>query len=124
MTYLSSIPVTRETRPVSWIKAARKNFAEFPVAAREQIEDALTLASEGRKADIAKPMKGLGSGVFEIALRYRRDAYRAVYALQVADDIWVIHAFQKKAKTGIKTPQKDVDLIKQRFKRLQKELKQ
>ena len=42
----------------------------------------------------------------------------------MADDIWVIHAFQKKAKTGIKTPRKDVDLIKQRFKRLQKELKQ
>ena len=118
------ITCDRETRPVSWIKAARKNFAEFPVAARERIEDVLTLASEGRQADIAKPIKGLGSGVFEIALRYRTDAYRAVYALQVADDIWVIHAFQKKAKTGIKTPQKDVDLIKQRFKRLQKELKQ
>ncbi len=69
-------------------------------------------------------MKGLGSGVFEIALRYRADAYRAVYALQVADDIWVIHAFQKKAKTAIKTPRKDVDVIKQRFKRLREELKQ
>ena len=69
-------------------------------------------------------MKGLGSGVFEIALRCRADAYRAVYALQVADDIWVIHAFQKKAKTAIKTPRKDVDVIKQRFKRLREELKQ
>ena len=124
MTYVSSLPMTRDTRPVSWIKAARKNFGKFPVGAREQIEDALTLASEGRKADIAKPMKGLGFGVFEIALRYRTDAYRAVYALQVADDIWVIHAFQKKAHKGIKTPRKDVDLIRQRLKRLQQELKQ
>ena len=124
MAYVSSLPVTRDTRPVSWIKAARKNFGKFPVGAREQIEDALTLASEGRKADIAKPMKGLGSGVFEIALRHRTDAYRAVYALQMADDIWVIHAFQKKAPKGIKTPQKEVDLIKQRLKRLQQELKQ
>ena len=84
----------------------------------------MTLAAEGRKADIAKPMKGLGFGVFEIAVRYRTDAYRTVYALQVADDIWVIHAFQKKAKRDIKTPQKDIDLIKQRLKRIRKELKQ
>ena len=69
-------------------------------------------------------MKGLGFGVFEIAPKYRTDAYRAVYALQIAGDIWVIHAFQKKAPKGIKTPRKDVDLIKQRLKRLQKELKQ
>lgn len=82
------------------------------------------MASEGRKADIAKPMKGLGSGVFEIALRYRTDAYRTVYALHVAGDIWVIHAFEKKSKKGIETPRKDVDLIKQRLKYLQKELKQ
>ncbi len=124
MTYVSSLSLTRDTRPVSWIKAARKNLEKFPVGAREQIEDALTLASEGRKADIAKPMKGLGSGVFEIALRYRTDAYRAVYALGVDNDIWVIHAFQKKAKTGIKTPRKEVDLITRRLKRLQRELKQ
>ena len=124
MAYVSSLRIVRNIRPISWIKAARKDFDKFPVGAREQIEDALTLASEGRKADIAKPMKGLGSGVFEIALRYRTDAYRTVYALQVANDIWVIHAFQKKAKKGLKTPQKDVDLIKQRLKRLQKELMQ
>jgi len=122
MVYVSSLFLTRDTRPVSWIKAARKDFGKFPVGAREQIEDALTLASEGRKADIAKPMKGLGVGVFEIALRYRSDAYRAVYALRVDEDIWVIHAFQKKAQQGIKTPQKEIDLIKQRVKRLRKDL--
>ena len=124
MVYVSSLFLTRDTRPVSWIKAARKDFGKFPVGAREQIEDALTLASEGRKADIAKPMKGLGVGVFEIALRYRSDAYRAVYALRVDEDIWVIHAFQKKAQQGIKTPQKEIDLIKQRVKRLRKDLEQ
>jgi len=77
-----------------------------------------------RQTDIAKPMKGLGVGVFEIALRYRSDAYRAVYALRVDEDIWVIHAFQKKAQQGIKTPQKEIDLIKQRVKRLRKDLEQ
>ena len=116
--------MTRDTRPVSWIKAAWKDFNKFPAAAREQIEDALTLAAEGSKADIAKPMKGLGAGVFEIASRYRTDAYRAVYALQAAADTWVIHAFQKKAHKGVKTPRKDIDVIQQRLRRLRKELKQ
>jgi phage-related protein len=67
-----------------------------------QILRALTIAAEGWKADIAKPMKGLGSGVYEIALAFRGDAYRAVYAVQRGRDIGVVHAFQKKSKTGIK----------------------
>ena len=78
--------------------------------------EAPILAAEGRKGEIAKPMRGLGSGVIEIALQFRSNAYRAVYALQIGTDIWVIHAFQKKSKTGIKTPKQDIDLIKQRIK--------
>ena len=69
-------------------------------------------------------MKGLGSGVFEVALRYRTDAFRTVYALQLGDAVWVLHAFQKKAKQGIKMPKKDIDLIRERLKRLKKELQQ
>ena len=84
----------------------------------------LTVAAEGRKADIAKPLKGFGSGVFEVALKYRTDAYRTVYALQLGGRLWVLHAFQKKAKQGIKTPKKDIDLIRERLKRLKKELQQ
>ena len=85
---------------------------------------ALTVAAEGGKADIAKPLKGLGSGVLEVALRYRADAYRTVYAVRLANDIWVLHAFQKKATQGIKTPKKEVDLIRERIKRLKKGLQQ
>ena len=86
--------------------------------------EALTIAAEGDKAEIAKPMKGLGSGVFEVALKYRTDAYRTVYALQIADAIWVVHAFQKKSTEGIKTPRREIDLIRERIKRLQKESNQ
>ena len=63
-------------------------------------------------------MKGLGSGVFEIALAHRGDAFRLVYAIQLGDDLWVVHAFQKKSNQGIKTPQREIDLIKDRLKRL------
>lgn len=72
----------------------------------------------GGKADIAKPMQGLGSGVFEIALSYRGDAFRVVYAVQLGQDIWVVHAFQKKSIRGIKTPKSEIDLIKDRMKSL------
>ena len=85
---------------------------------------ALTIAAEGRKADNAKPLKGLGSGIFEVAFRYRTDAYRTVYAVQLEDGVWVLHAFQKKAKQGIKTPKQDIGLICERLKRLKKELQQ
>jgi phage-related protein len=84
---------------------------------------ALTIAAEGGKADIAKPMTGMGSGVFEIALAPRGDAFRVVYTVQIADDIWVVHAFQKKSTHGIKTPKREIDLIKDRLKRLKETLR-
>ena len=61
----------RETRPISWIKAARKDFVAFPQGAQTEVLRALTIVAEGRKADIAKPIKGLGPGVLEVALKYR-----------------------------------------------------
>jgi phage-related protein len=68
-------------------------------------------------------MKGLGSGVFEVALAWRGHAYRAVYAVQLGRDIWVVHAFQKKSKTGVKTSKQEIDLIETRLKRLREMLK-
>jgi phage-related protein len=68
-------------------------------------------AAESGKADIAKPMHGVGSGVFEIALPFLGDGFRVVYAVQLADEIWVVPAFQKKSRQGIKTPQREIDLI-------------
>ena len=105
-------------RRISWIKAAFKEFNTFPQAVQEQIKFALQIAAKGAMADSAKPMKGLGSGVYEVALPHRGDAYRAVYAVQIGDDIWVVHAFQKKSTQGIKTPQREIEVIRERLKRL------
>src|SRR5581483_1794408 len=113
----------RKTRPVSWLKAARRDFADFPEEARKICFNALTIAAEGGKPDIAKPMQGLGSGVMEIALPFKRDAWRVVYALQIGTDIWVVHAFQKKSTKGIKTPKHEIDLIKGRLKALKEMLR-
>lgn len=68
-------------------------------------------------------MSGLGSGVFEIALRFRGLAFRVIYAVQLSDELWVIHAFQKKSTQGIKTPRHEVSLIKERLKRLREMLR-
>lgn len=105
------------------MKAARKDFEAFPEDVQDDMFDALTIAAEGGKSDKAKPFKGVGGGVFEIALRYRGDAFRTLYAVKIGVDIWVIHAFQKKSKSGIKTPQSEVDLISERLKRLKELLK-
>ena len=113
----------RDTRPISWLKGARRDFEDFPQGAQIEMARALTILAEGRMPDIAKPLTGLGSGVMELALKYRGDAFRVVYALQIGDDIWVVHAFQKKSKTGIKTPKQEIDLIRNRLKRLREMLK-
>ena len=84
---------------------------------------ALTIAAEGGKADIAKPMHGMGSGVIEIALPFKGEAFRVVYAVQLSEDIWVVHAFQKKSTQGIKTPKREIDLVKDRLKRLKEMLR-
>jgi len=84
---------------------------------------ALTVAAEGGKPDIAKPLRGLGSGVFEVALPFRGDAFRVVYAVQLADEVWVVHAFQKKSTQGIKTPARDIGLVKGRLKSVREMLR-
>ncbi len=114
--------MNRATRPISWVKAARKDFADFPAAARDDALDALSALAEGAMPSVAKPLTGLGPGVMELALRHRGDAYRVVYALQLNEDIWVIHAFQKKSKAGIKTPKTEIDLVRERLKRLKEML--
>ena len=110
--------MVRDTRPISWVKAARKDFEKLPKGDQLEIRRALTVVAEGGKPDIAKPLAGFGSGVFEIALRFSSDAFRTIYALQIDAGIWVIHAFQKKSTSGIKTPKREIDLVQQRLKRL------
>lgn len=109
-------------RPISWIKAARKAFDDFPAPVQTATLRALTIAAKGQKADNAKPLSGLGAGVLEIVLRYRTDAYRVVYVTQIGDELWVVHAFQKKSKSGIKTPKLEMAVIESRIKRLREML--
>jgi phage-related protein len=112
----------RLTRPISWVNGALRDYQAFPVAARSVADAMLTGLAEGDNPDGAKPLIGLGSGVWELVIRSRGEAYRVVYALQLADAIWIIHAFQKKSKSGIATPKQDIDLVRERLKRLKERL--
>ena len=102
-------------RPVVWLGDSKKNLRDFPDGAQKLLGDELQLIQFGGMPKDAKPFKGIGSGVLEIALRYASGAYRVVVALQIGRRIYVLHAFQKKSKTGIETPKLDVELIKRRY---------
>lgn len=102
-------------RPIRWMGNSKKKVADFPPEVKKLIGDELQFIQFGGMPKDAKPFKGVGSGVFELAIRYDKEAYRTVVAVQLGNKIYVLHAFQKKSKKGIKTPQEDIDLIKQRF---------
>ena len=102
-------------RPVVWLGSSKKNIQDFPKGAQKLLGDELQLIQFGGMPKDAKPFKGIGSGVLEIALRYASDAYRVVVAVQIGKRIYVLHAFQKKSKRGFETPRRDVELIRQRY---------
>lgn len=102
-------------RPMVWLGNSKKSIGEFPKGAQKLLGDELQLVQFGGMPKDAKPFKGVGSGVLEIALRYASDAYRVVLAVQIGRRIYILHAFQKKSKKGIETPKRDVDLIKKRY---------
>ena len=92
---------------------------------RKDIGHALYRVQIGETPPSAKPMKGIESGVFELVDNYGTDTYRVVYSVKIGQSMYVLHCFQKKSKRGIRTPKKDIDLIKRRLRRakeMEKEL--
>jgi phage-related protein len=103
-------------KSVVWMGDSLKQVKSFPEEVRKDIGSSLYEVQLGDKPNNAKPIKGVGSGVFEIVTRFDSDTYRTVYAVQIGNCIYVLHAFMKKSPKGIKTAQKDIDLIKKRYK--------
>jgi len=103
-------------KPVVWMGASRKDLRAFPRRVRADIGQALYAAQMGDTDPAAKPLKGFGgTQVMEIVDRHDTNTYRAVYTVQFAGIIYVLHAFQKKSKRGVATPQKDIELILRRL---------
>ena len=103
-------------RPVVWLGDSLRQLKAFPSAVQDEMGYALYLAQRGEKHVSSKPLKGLGSGVLEVISDHRGDTFRAVYTLRFANSVFVLHAFQKKSKSGVATPKPDIALIKQRLK--------
>ena len=99
-----------------WEGSSKKDFKAFPVDVQKDIGVALFIVPLGGTPPSATPWKGLGSGVFELVEDHRSDTFRAVYTVKMSDAVHVLHAFQKKSKSGIATPQPDVELIEKRLK--------
>jgi phage-related protein len=99
-----------------WEGSSKKDFKEFPIPVQKDMGVALFVVQLGRTPQTAKPWKGLGPGVYELIEDYRGDTFRAVYTVRINDAVHVLHAFQKKSKSGIATPQPDVELIEKRLK--------
>jgi phage-related protein len=106
----------RSPRPLLWIGSSRKDYREFPAEVQDAFGFALHLAQAGLHPPSAKLLKGLGSGTVELVEDFDGDTYRAVYTVRFAECVYVLHAFKKKSKQGIKTPQSDLDLIRRRLR--------
>ena len=105
-------------QPIVWMGSSHADLKEFPSDVQDEIGYALYVAQIRDKHPKAKPLKGF-SGVMEIRSDYASDTYRAVYTTKIGDAIYVLHAFQKKSKRGIRTPKKEIDLIKRRLRMAQ-----
>jgi phage-related protein len=114
------VPAADE-KPLHWVGSAKRDFLSFPATVKDDMGNALGIAQFGGTAPTAKPWKGLGPGVLEAVESHEGNAFRAVYTVRFAKAIYVLHAFQKKSPSGIRTAKRDADLVEQRLKQAQRD---
>ena len=111
-----AIAIPADTKPLIFVGSSREDLRAFPDSVRQVVGYGLYLAQVGDKHPQAKPLKGYkGAGVLEFVEDHAGDTYRAVYTVRFAEAVYVLHAFQKKSKKGIKTPKREVDRVNQRL---------
>lgn len=108
-------------KPLHWVGSSKRDFLGFPEPVRDDMGNALGIAQFGGVPPTAKPWKGLGPGVLELVESNDGNAYRAVYTVRFAEAVYVLHAFQKKSPSGIRTAKRDVDLVEQRLRAAQRD---
>ena len=108
-------------KPVAWLGSTKKDLLALPKEVQGKVGFALYQVQCGQMPEDAKPLKGFGgASVQEISVDYDRETYRAVYTVRFVDRVYVLHVFQKKSKSGIATPKRDIDLIERRLKQAEK----
>ena len=121
MGIISAMP-HQPRKPLKWIGSSKRDLDAMPEEVKDVFGHAIDLAQAGGKHQDAKVMSGFGSaGVLEVVEDFRSDTYRAVYTVKFSGWIYVLHCFQKKSKSGIKTPKEDLALITARLKAAQQD---
>jgi len=103
-------------KPLLWIGSSKADLKQFPGRVQDRMGFAIYQAQAGLRHRDAKPLRGFGSGILEIVARHDGDTFRAIYTVRFETAVYVLHAFQKKAKRGIATPRKELDLIRRRLR--------
>jgi phage-related protein len=104
-----------DEKPLHWVGSSKRDFLTFPDGVKDDLGNALGIAQFGGTAPTAKPWKGLGGGVLELVESYEGRAYRAVYTVRFPEAVYVLHAFEKKSPSGIRTARRDVALVARRL---------
>jgi phage-related protein len=103
-------------KPIAWIASSRHDLRKLSNDAQDDIGYALYFAQQGRRHPAAKALAGFGgAGVLEIVADDTGGTYRAVYTVRFAKAVYVLHVFQKKSKQGIRTPMREINLVKRRL---------
>ena len=102
-------------KPVEWVGSSKGDLKRFPEPVRHRMGFAIYQAQAGLRHRDAKPLRGFGSGVLEAVSRHDGDTFRAVYTVRFETAVYVLHAFQKKARRGIATPKPELDLVRRRL---------
>lgn len=107
--------------PLHWVGSSKRDLLAFPAQVISDMGFALGLAQLGSRHPSAKPWKGEGPGVLELVEDHAGNTYRAVYTVRFATVVYVLHAFQKKSPSGVRTARKDVELVARRLKAAQED---
>lgn len=112
----------KQVKPLFWVGSSKNDLRKFPEDVQDAMGYALHHAQIGEKHKNAKPLRGFGgAGVLEVVEDYDGDTYRAVYTVKFAGAVYVVHVFQKKSRRGSETSKSDLNLIKQRLKKVEEQ---
>ena len=115
---MARVPTAAE-KPLHWVGSSKKDLLEFPSEVVDDLGYALSVVQHGGTPPSAKPWKGEGTGVFELIEEHRSDTFRAVYTVRFERAVYVLHCFQKKSPSGVRTAKQDVSLIHERLRTAQ-----
>ena len=104
------------SRAVIWVGSSKDDISALLGAVKASFGFRLRQVQNGKTPSDMKPLPQFGNGVFELSERFEKNAFRLMYVVNLKNAIYVLHAFKKKSKSGIKTPRHELATIETRLK--------